>query len=148
MVSDDSSFEVSRHFRILGVCWMLYGILRIVTAVLLLYFDGTATLMFGALLNRVADPFTLMEAFHVIYGTLVVFSAVCGVLGIVTGWSLLSSQRSGRMLAIISGFCSLWSIPLGTTLGIYTLIVMLGFPPRPTPEPVPSNLKRHPTPTY
>ncbi len=113
------------HFRILGICWLLYGILRMVAAVGLAVFSTTATLMFGSLLNRVPDPFSMMNAFHFVYALIVVVSAVCGVLGILAGLTLLSGGRSGRTLAIIAGFLSLSSIPLGTTLGIYTLIVLL-----------------------
>jgi hypothetical protein len=71
----------ARHLRILGICWLLYGILRIVTAVWLALFSSTATLMFGALLNRVPDPFSLMNIFHIAYGVLVAISAACGILG-------------------------------------------------------------------
>ena len=41
------------------------------------------------------------------------------------GPALLAGRRSGRTLALITGFLSLSDIPLGTTLGIYTLIVLL-----------------------
>jgi len=86
-------------------------------------FAGTATLMFGALLNRVADPFTLMGAFHFLYAAAIVLSIVCGLLGVVAGLALLGGQRSARTLCLIAGFLSLPNLPLGTTLGIYTLIV-------------------------
>jgi hypothetical protein len=104
--------------------------------------------MFGALLNRVADPFSLMNVFHVVYAFLVAISAVCGVLGVIAGLALLSGSRSGRTLAIIAAFLSLPSIPLGTTLGIYSLIVLLTWSPRPNSADIPGvqipNLKRQP----
>jgi hypothetical protein len=98
-------------------------------AVCLLIYSGTATLMFGALLNRVPDPFTLMTAFHVIYTAMIVLSAVCGILGIIAGLALLAGKQSGRTPALIAGFLSLSNIPVGTTLGIYTLVALL--PTRP-----------------
>jgi ABC-type spermidine/putrescine transport system permease subunit II len=94
-------------------------------AVCLFICSGTATLMFGALLNRVPDPFTLMEAFHFMYIVLIALSVVCGILGFIAGLALLRRQRPGRTLALIAGFLSLSNIPLGTALGIYTLIVLL-----------------------
>jgi hypothetical protein len=81
--------------------------------------------MFGALLSRVPDPFTLMSIFHVMYIAMIALSIVCGILGLVAGLALLGGQRSGRTLALIAGFLSLSNIPLGTTLGIYTLVVLL-----------------------
>ena len=101
---------------------MVYGVIRLAMAVLLVGFGGTATLMFGALLNRVADPFTLMGTFHFLYAVAVVLSAVCGLVGLLGGLALLGGQRSGRTLCLIAGFLALPNIPLGTTLGIYTLI--------------------------
>ena len=111
------------HTRPLGICWVVYGVIRLAMAVFLVIFGGTATLMFGALLNRVADPFTLMGTFHFLYAVAVVLSAICGLFGLVAGLALLGGQRSGRTLCLIAGFLSLPNIPLGTTLGIYTLIV-------------------------
>jgi hypothetical protein len=126
---------------------VLYGILRLAAAVWLAMFSNTATLMFGALLNRVADPFTLMNVFHFLYAVVVAVSTVCGILGFLAGLALLAGARSGPTLAIIAGFLSLSSIPLGTTLGIYTLIVLLRRSPRNAatlPGVHVSSLKRQP----
>jgi len=109
----------------MGSCWIVYGVIRLIVAVCLVVYSGTATVMFGALLNRVPDPFTLMTDFHVIYTLLIALSAVCGILGIVAGLALLAGNRVGRTLALIAAFLSLSDIPLGTTLGIYTLVVLL-----------------------
>jgi hypothetical protein len=145
--SEAEAVVTTRHHRILGICWVLYGILRLATAVWLAMFSNTATLMFGVLLNRVADPFTLMNAFHIFYAVLVGVSAVCGILGVLAGLALLSGARSGPTLAIVASFLSLSSIPLGTTLGIYTLIVLLRWSPRNAailPSVHVSSLKRQP----
>ena len=125
-----------RHLRILGICWVLYGILRIVTAVVLVLSSSTATLMFGALLNRVADSFRLMNLFHFAYGLLVVISAACGILGVLAGVALLGGSEVGRKLTILAAFVSLSSIPLGTTLGIYTLMVLLTWSPQRAAAPI------------
>jgi hypothetical protein len=66
-----------------------------------------------------------MSIFHVMYIAMIALSIVCGILGLVAGLALLGGQRSGRTLALIAGFLSLSNIPLGTTLGIYTLVVLL-----------------------
>jgi len=149
MIPDDRSpGNQARHFRILGICWALYGILRLVSAVWLTLFSNTATMMFGALLNRVPNPFGMMNMFHLFYGFLIFLSGVIGILGIMAGLALLASGRSGRSLAIFAAFLSLSSIPLGTTLGIYTLIVLLDCSPLHTAAVVPgisiSNINRQP----
>lgn len=126
MSSSDPAFQSSNSpLRTLGGLWIGYGVIRMVLAALLILYSGTVTVMFGALLNRVADPFTLMSLFHFMYIVMIVLSVVCGILGIVAGVALLGRQRGGRTLALIAGFLSLCNLPLGTTLGIYTLIVLL-----------------------
>ena len=111
--------------RILGTCWLLYGIFRAVVGICLIVFSGTATVMFGALLSRVPDPFTLMAVFHIVYVGLVILAAVGGLFGILAGLALLGNQRSARTLALIAALLSVSELPFGTTLGIYTLVVLL-----------------------
>jgi hypothetical protein len=126
MTAGDSTMQkMDRQIRILGICWIIYGVARLIFAVWLVSFSNTATVMFGALLARVHDPFALMSYFHFVYASIESLSVICGVLGIFAGWTLLARQGFGRTLALIAAFLSLPEIPLGMTLGIYTLIVLL-----------------------
>jgi len=150
MTSDDPVIQnQSLYFRILGICWVVYGIIHIVAAVSLALFSNTATLIFGALLNRVPDPFSMMSIFHFVYGLVAAISAGCGILGVFAGLALLAGARSGRTLAIIAAFLSVSSIPLGTTLGIYSLIILFVWSPQRTSAAAPMvripNLKHQPT---
>src|ERR1700682_2583891 len=111
--------------QILGVCWVVYGIFRLILGVCLVLFGGTATVMFGALLGRVPNPFALMADFHFVYAGMVVLTVLCGLFGLLAGLALLTNQRSARMLGLLAAFLSVSEIPFGTTLGIYTLIVLL-----------------------
>lgn len=110
---------------LLGVCWLIYGILRLVMAVFLFLFGTTATLMFGALLTRVPNPFALMSDFHLLYTAIIALSILAGLFGILAGLALLANQVQARMLALVAALLSVSEIPFGTTLGIYTLIVLL-----------------------
>jgi hypothetical protein len=126
MSSDDSIVQnPNGHFRTLGSFWTVYGVIRLIMVLCLLIYGKTATLMFGALLNRVPDPFALMGVFHFLYTIMIALSAVCGLMGLVAGLALLVGQRSGRKLALIAAVLSVSDIPLGTTLGIYTLVELL-----------------------
>jgi hypothetical protein len=116
------------HRGLLGFCWIVYGILRVIAGIWLVLFSGTSTVMFGALLTRVPNPFALMGDFHIIYAGLVVLSFLCGLFGILAGLALLANQRPARMLAVLAAFLSVSEIPFGTTLGIYTLVVLLPSP--------------------
>lgn len=113
------------RFRTLGSFWTVYGVIRLIMVLSLLIYAKTATLMFGALLSRVPDPFALMDVFHFLYTVMIVFSAICGLIGLVAGLALLGGQLSGRRLALIAAVLSVSDIPLGVTLGIYTLVELL-----------------------
>jgi len=126
MRPDDPFIQnANRQIRILGICWIIYGVFRLFVAVWLVSFSNTATVMFGALLARVHDPFAMMTDFHSIYALIEALSVVCGLLGVFAGWTLLAGRGFGRTLALIAAFLSLSAIPLGMTLGIYTLVVLL-----------------------
>ena len=126
MSSDDPIAQNSPgRFRILGSFWAVYGIIRLIMVLCLLIYGGTATLMFGALLNRVPNPFALMDIFHFLYAAVIVLSAVCGLVGLVAGLALIGGVRSGRNLALFAAILSVSDVPLGLTLGIYTLVELL-----------------------
>lgn len=124
-LNDAPARNPERHLKILGVCWLVFGVLRLLAAAWLMSFAGTATVMFGALLNRVPDPFSLMYRFHLVYFMIEVLAIVCGILGILAGLALLAGRRAGRILALFAAFLSLSNLPLGITLGTYTLVVLL-----------------------
>jgi hypothetical protein len=109
----------------LGGLWIVYAVLRLVAVILLVLYTGTATVMFGALLTRVPDPFTLMTIFHILYIAAIMVTALSGLFGLFAGLALLAGKSSARALSLIAAFLSVPDLPLGTTLGIYTLIIFL-----------------------
>lgn len=124
-MNEAAADNLSGHRQILGICWVVYGILRVIAGIWLILFSGTSTVMFGALLTRVANPFALMRDFHIVYAGLVVLSFLCGLFGILAGLAILANHRPARMLALLAAFLSVSEIPFGATLGIYTLIALL-----------------------
>jgi hypothetical protein len=117
--------DLYTYSKSLGVCWIAFGIIRLALTVWLLGFTTTAALMFGALLTRVPDPYTLMGVFHFVYLGAIIWSAASGVLGILAGFTLLTGQRSARIVAILAALISLPELPLGIVLGVYTLVVLV-----------------------
>ena len=108
----------------LGALWIVYGILRLIAVILLVLYTGTATVMFGALLTRVPDPYTLMATFHILYIAAIIVTALSGLFGLFAGLALIAG-KSSRTLSLVAAFLALSDLPFGTTLGIYTLIVFL-----------------------
>jgi hypothetical protein len=113
--------------RTLGTLWIVYGIIRLILAIWLVFFSTTATLMFGAVLNRVPDPFTLMDVFHFFYVVAIAWTALSGIFGIFAGMALRGDRAISRAWFLAAVFLALPDIPLGTMLGVYTLISSLSF---------------------
>lgn len=111
--------------KTLGICWIFYGLYRVCMGVLALLLAPTATVMFGALLSRVPDPFTLMGTFHALYMGWIGLSFVCGALGILGGLTVARKARDGRRLLLAASFFSLSDLPVGIALSVYTLIVLI-----------------------
>jgi hypothetical protein len=125
MSTTAESVFVADHRRILGACWIVYGIARVLLAFWLLAFHITAKLMFGALMTRVPNPYTLMDSFEVFYTAIVIFSVICGLLGVLAGLALLATWSAGRPVALAAAFLPLSELPLGLMLGVYTIVVLL-----------------------
>jgi hypothetical protein len=43
------------------------------------------------------------------------------------GWGLMHREPWGRMVAIVAAFLVVFKFPIGTALGIWTLIVLMGY---------------------
>src|SRR5262252_5673963 len=114
--------------KTLGICWIVYGIFRLGMGVAALLFTPTATLMFGALLTRVPNPFAWMDLFHLLYACCTILAWVCGGLAILGGLALLRGAASGRGLLLAASFLSLSDLPVGIAISVYTLMVLLRAP--------------------
>src|SRR5271156_3194912 len=84
--------------RNLGILWVLYGLLRLLGALGIFFYSGTLTLMWGALLTRVPNPFSLMDLFHGFLLFAILLGIVAGVVSILAGLNLISSGISARSL--------------------------------------------------
>jgi hypothetical protein len=60
---------------------------------------------------------------HFAWSILIVRSA----LALIAGWGLMERTQWGRVVAIVAAFISLIRIPIGTALGIWTLVTLMGY---------------------
>jgi len=60
---------------------------------------------------------------HLVWVKTIVRSA----LAMVAGWGLSEHSQWGRVVAIVAAVLSLLSFPFGTAIGIWTLVVLLGY---------------------
>lgn len=111
--------------RNLGILWVIYGLLRLITALGVFMWSATLTLMWGALLSRVANPVALMNDFHAFLILAIIIGTAAGIIAIIAGLALMSGGASARKLGIIAAFFGLIGGPLGIALGAYTLVVLV-----------------------
>jgi hypothetical protein len=111
--------------RTLGILWIVYGLLRLVGAAAVFLYSSTLTLMWGVLLNRVPNPFALMDLFHGFLILMIIIGIVAGVVSIIAGLALMSGGQSARTLGLLAALFGLINGPLGIALGAYTLVVLV-----------------------
>lgn len=122
-MTENSQADRSPNWGVLGVLWLAYSIVRLIVAAIMALYSGVATVMFGALLTRVPNPFFLMMIFHFCYFAAIVIAVLAGVLGLLAGSALFARKASARSLSMVAAILSLADLPLGTTLGTYTLVI-------------------------
>jgi hypothetical protein len=113
------------RYGTLGILWFIYGIICIGKAAWIAVYNTTLTLMWGAIINRVADPFFWMSAFHIWLVGAVVVLVLAAIFSLLAAASLLGSRRRGGALALIASVLAILSGPLGVALGAYTMVVTI-----------------------
>jgi len=115
--------RVQEHVRLLGILWMAYSAFSVIAGIVLAIVAQT---IFGHGLyipNGGPPPASMwLRPFLTFIAGLVLLK---GAAGFISGWGLLQREPWGRLLALVMGFLSLFNIPLGTALGVYTLWVLL-----------------------
>jgi predicted nucleic acid-binding Zn ribbon protein len=115
--------RVQEHVRLVGILWMAYSALNVVGGVVLVVVART---LFGGLVHIPNGPppeiTSWLRPLLTFIGGLILVKAAAGFIA---GWGLLQREPWARILALVVGFISLFNIPLGTVLGIYTLWVLL-----------------------
>jgi uncharacterized membrane protein (DUF2068 family) len=104
---------VERHIRILGIIYIALGALGILAA-LLLFVGVTGE---GLLSENIETILITTSAATVV----AVLLALISIFAIIGGTGLLQRRSWARVLVIVLGCLYLFSFPLGTGVGIYTL---------------------------
>jgi hypothetical protein len=106
----------STHLRWLGILWLVISVIHLLPSLALLSIFG-----YGRHFLTPGVPVFVHGMLRAMGGLFLAGA----VLGLIAGWGLLERQPWARMLAIVLACFSLLSMPFGTALGIYTLVVLL-----------------------
>lgn len=111
------SRRVQEHVRLLGILWLAIGALSALGGVVLIIVANTIFVSGSG----VHGPQFLHPLLSVI-GILILGKSATAFI---TGWGLLQHESWARVLAIVMAFISLFNVPFGTAVGVYTLWVLL-----------------------
>ncbi len=113
--------------KTLSIFWFVYAGLSLLLGIAGLTFAhaflSNAPWMHGPWAHSPVPPNFLAFAIHLAWELLVVRA----VLGLAAGWGLMERAPWGRIVAIVAAILSLLKFPFGTALGIWTLVMLLGY---------------------
>ncbi len=112
--------KVQSQLTLLTALWFAMGAMRLLAALVIF---GIGSFMLPLIARQEREPIPLPVPM-LLTGVGILVAAVA-VLSLAVGWGLYQRASWARMLALVMAFFSLLSIPLGTALGIYTLVVLL-----------------------
>jgi hypothetical protein len=125
VAAPDPARALLNHLPVLSVLWVVYSIFRILMALWAIGFSRYMLPMFGRMMPPQVEVSGVLRFMSAIYWASGVFAVVTGALGLWAAWALWHRDPAGRTIALIIAFISLISIPFGTAIGIYTLVVLL-----------------------
>ena len=114
--------RVESHVHLLGILWLAMSALNAVGGLILIVVGTT----FFQHLHELGAPSNVPTGFlSSIVSTLGIIVLAKAACGFGAGWGLLHRESWGRVIALVLAFISLFNIPFGTAIGVYTMWVLL-----------------------
>ena len=115
--------RVQSHVHLLGILWLAMSAFNAVGGVILLILGNTLFPHLREMQGVPPDvPVGFLTALFSTLGILVLAKATCGFFA---GWGLMQREPWARVVALVLAFISLFNIPFGTAIGVYTMWVLL-----------------------
>jgi len=115
--------RVQNHTHLLGILWLAISAFNSVGGIIL-FIVGTTLFPHMREMTQVPPdvPIGFLSSLFTTLGILVLAKAAFGFFA---GWGLLHREAWGRIMALVLSFISLFNIPFGTAIGVYTMWVLL-----------------------
>ncbi len=115
--------RVQNHVHLLGILWFALSAFNALGGLFLLILGSTLFPHLREMKGVPPDvPVGFLTSLFTTLGIIVLAKAACGFIA---GWGLLQRESWARMVALVLAFISLFNIPFGTALGVYTLWALL-----------------------
>ncbi len=116
---------MKQHVSILGVLYIAFGVLGMVTAVGMLALFGGAAGIVSMVSEQEPDAAVAVPILGVLAVVLFTIIAVLSIPGLAVGIGLVKFQSWARIGGLILSALNLLNFPFGTALGFYGLWVLL-----------------------
>ncbi len=130
-----------KHIRLLGILNIVWGSFGLIAAVILMLIFGGIVGIIGMTSGHEPDATIAMPIVSLVGGIIIVILLITSLPAIITGIGLLRMTSWSRIVAIILSVLHLFSIPIGTALGVYGLWVLLSQETASCFEPPPQPIK-------
>jgi hypothetical protein len=114
--------RVENHGHLLGILWLAFSALNLVGGVILLVVSGTLIPHLREMGAPPEMPVGFLSSLLSVLGILILAK---GALGFIAGYGLINHEAWARIVALVLAFISLFNIPFGTAIGVYTMWVLL-----------------------
>jgi hypothetical protein len=115
--------RVQHHAHLLGILWLAMSAFNAVGGIVLLMLGNVLFPHMREMKDVPSDvPVGFLTALFTTLGIIVLAKAA---LGFLAGWGLMQRETWARVLVLVLAFISLFNIPFGTAIGVYTLWVLL-----------------------
>ena len=115
--------RVQQHTHLLGILWLAISAFNAVAGLFLLILGTSLFPHLHEMKGVPPDvPAGFLTSLFTTLGIVILLKAACGFLA---GWGLMRHESWARLLALVLAFVSLFNIPLGTAMGVYTMWVLL-----------------------
>jgi hypothetical protein len=115
--------RVQQNIRLVGILWLVFSGIEILGGIFMLTIANTILLFVPQTGN--APPPIPIGVMRVFFSAIAFFILIKALVGLFAGWGLLQRQSWARVLTIILSFFAVLGFPLGTTLGVFSLWVLL-----------------------
>jgi hypothetical protein len=114
--------RLQSHLHLLGIFWLAISAFNTIGGVVLYILANT---LFTHLHEFGAPPEAPVGFLRPLLSVIAIFILAKAAIGFIAGWGLMQREHWARVIALVLGFISLFNIPFGTIVGIYTLWVLL-----------------------
>ncbi|MGD0567398.1 MAG: zinc ribbon domain-containing protein [Candidatus Sulfotelmatobacter sp.] len=113
--------RVQGHLHLLGILWLAISAFNTIGGVVLYIIANTLF----ARLHQMGAPEAPTAFLRPLLSAIAIFILAKALCGFIAGWGLMQREPWARIIALVLGFISLFNVPFGTAVGVYTLWVLL-----------------------